>query len=180
LSRSACEVGRAIGPVPAIRSRFWCAPAQRAGVHTHPRGAVGVPQLRVEDVAASAGAMRTARVINLAPAGVAAPHPHQLHGRWSGYFDGMPDGAIHGELVERCCGQSHAQRCAAVPRHALDLRGGSCLLVVRQSAARGGVAAVLLFPLAGHDRLGHPSCGSRGCLCGGVHPAPLVIERAFE
>ncbi|MBA2472069.1 MAG: hypothetical protein H0V41_07455 [Pseudonocardiales bacterium] len=119
---------------------------------------MGVPQLRVvEDLAASIGAATTVRAINPYPTGLVARHSHQWHGRCSGHFDGTPDGAIHGELVQRCSGQAHAQRCEAVPQHALDLRGGSSLLAVRHSAEHGrGVAAVVLFHLAGHDRRGHP------------------------
>jgi hypothetical protein len=64
---------------------------QRGWIHTDPRGAVGVPQLRVvEDVAASAGAATTVRAINPYPVGAAARHPRQLHGRSQGSSTGRP------------------------------------------------------------------------------------------
>jgi hypothetical protein len=130
-----------------------------AGVHTAPRGAVGVPQLRVvEDVATSTGAATTMRATNAYPVGAAARHPRQLHGRCSGQFDGTPGGDVHREPVQCCGGQAHAQRAEAVPEHALDLRGGSSLLVARQRAEHGpGVAAALLLYLAGRDRPGRPA-----------------------
>jgi hypothetical protein len=74
-----------------------------------------------------------------------------------GSSPGRPAVMSTAKLVQCCGGQAHAQRCEAVPEHALDLRGGSALLAARQRAEHGlGVAAALLCHLAGHDRPGHP------------------------